>query len=174
MDMQREHLKISFKNHIAQAWPSLIYLIALLVMPFYFIGKYEKSTFELILNFSIYISLFLFIPQLLIHIKYHLMNRSTQITSVANQDGFTIKSQSINKDVSVSEISQIVLVKSISAYFNGLRVIPSDNYFYGLIYLKSNEVIPITTLLDNELIWLSHLKPKSTTCKRKLFCINST
>jgi hypothetical protein len=174
MDMQREELKISFKNHIAQAWPSLIYIIALLVMPIYFKGKYEESTFEMILNFSIYISLFLFIPQILIHIKYHLVNRSTQITSVANQDGFTIKSQSINKHVLVSEINQIVLVKSFSAYFNGLRVIPSDNYFYGLIYLKSNEVILITTLLDNELIWLSHLKPKSTTCKRKLFCINST
>lgn len=174
MDIQGRQLRVSYKNHIAQAWPSLIYIIALFLIPVYFHGKYEESTVELLLNISIYVSVFLFTPQILLHINYSLVNRNTLIIPMANQNGFTVKSPSINKLVKLSEINQIVLVRSVSAYFNGLRVLPSDNYFYGLIYLKSNEVIIITTLLDSELSWLSHLKPKSTTCKRKLFCINST
>lgn len=83
---------------------------------------------------------------------------------------FEVLSPDSSREVHLSDIARVSVVKSASAYSGGFRVLPSDNYFHGKIHLNDGASILVTTLLDPDLIWLTHLDPNKTTVESHHFC----
>jgi hypothetical protein len=164
-----KNYKITLKSHLVQIWPIFIYLSAALLLPLYFSGKYKAETIETITHFSGLLLAFLIIPMLILHLRYFMLNRESLIEE-KSKNIFSLKIQDLELSVKTIDIEKIDIYKSVSAYYKGFRVLPVDNYFYGVIKLKSGQDIIITTLIDPELVWLSHLNVNKINTFRSVFC----
>ena len=161
--------KITLKSHLAQVWPIFIYLLAALIIPLYFSDKYKAETIETISIFSGWLLAFLVVPMLILHLRYFMLNRECLIEE-KGKNAFLLKMKDLKLSIKVVDIEKIEIYKSFSAYHKGFRVLPVDNYFYGVIKLKSGQEVIITTLIDTELAWLSHLNVAHIKTYRRILC----
>ena len=110
------------------------------------------------------------IPQLILHLRYWQINNNYRIEQKGTS--ISIFSDSVSHNFKLEDIETIHLYLPTSQYFSGSRIIPSENYSFGKIKLKGvKKEIAITSLLDQDLLWLRWLKPSVTERHWRVFAL---
>ena len=165
-----ESLGVNLMSHIKQALPGGLLVVVVFFLVFFEVESWNFDDMAI----TIMISLILGLPLLLqafLHVNYWLVNKNTKI----EQKGYNITFKQPYKTFSFSygDIKAIDIYLTISQFRNGRRSFPNENYTYGVIKLNNGDSHVVTSLIDEELIWLKWLKPSVTKTHSKLLCFVS-
>lgn len=142
---KRKIFKITLKNHFKGLYFALTILVGWLFYFFYEI--YKEGIGNNLLEYSLIVLIITFLPVILIHLEYYLMNRGVTLKiDNKNQKLSYLKGKKELK-ISYSEIEKIELHKVKSYHLKEVRFFPTDFYHYAKIILKNNKIIYITSLL---------------------------
>lgn len=165
-----ETLNVSSKAHLQEFFPTAITLILGLAIWAHFslqqgLGWTGSHSIFILIWFAV-----AFIPQLILHARYSIINHAFHVKQVGTS--ISISSKTLARSFNWDDIEKIDIYAPSSICFGSSRFIPSENYLYGKIRIKGEkqEVI-ITSLLDQELLWLQWLKPSVTERHWRMICI---
>ncbi|TKB45165.1 hypothetical protein [Thalassotalea mangrovi] len=165
-----ETLNVSSTAHLQEFFPTAITLILGLSIWAHFslqqgLGWTGFHSIFILIWFAV-----AFIPQLILHARYSIINHAFRVKQVGTS--ISISSKTLTRSFNWDDIEKIDIYAPSSIFFGFIRFIPSENYLYGKIRIKGEkqEVI-ITSLLDQELLWLRWLKPSVTERHWRMICL---
>lgn len=145
--MSDKTYRTTWVSHFHQAWPILLYALAMLALPIYmrYAHGLKDLRFETILA-AVFFSL-VFIPHLLIHLRYTLVTAGLSVAFSGDQETIVINSPDEKRVIKVREIERVELVVPRSLARHELFVYPWQIYGYAIFTLTSGEQFLITSLL---------------------------
>ncbi|QDP00077.1 hypothetical protein [Thalassotalea sp. PS06] len=165
-----ETLNVSRKAHLQEFFPTAITLIlGFSIWAHFSIQQGQGWTGSHSILILIWFALAL-IPQLILHARYSIINNAFHLKQVGAS--ISISSKTLTRSFNWDDIEKIDIYAPSSRCFGFIRFIPSENYSYGKIRVKGEkEEVTITSLLDQELLWLRWLKPSVTDCHWRIICL---
>ncbi|TKB43806.1 hypothetical protein [Thalassotalea mangrovi] len=165
-----ETLHVSSKAHLQEFFPTAITLIlGLSIWAHFSIQQGQGWTGAHSILILIWFALAL-IPQLILHARYSIINNAFHIQQIGTS--ISISSKTLTRSFNWADIEKIDIYAPSSKSFGFIRFIPSENYSYGKIRVKGEkEEVTITSLLDQELLWLRCLKPSVTERHWRMICL---
>lgn len=162
--------QISLKSHLIAMIPTGILIFCGLVMWIYFSSQNDAAWDGNLTTLILVWFIVPLIPQAILHLRYWYVNKNYRIEQMGTS--ISIVANSTSHNFYWEEIETIHLYLPTSQFFAGARYIPSENYSYGKLVLKGlQEEIVITSLLDEDLLWLGRLKPSVIERHWRLFSL---
>ncbi|KPV95141.1 hypothetical protein AN214_02793 [Pseudoalteromonas sp. P1-9] len=160
-NQNRESHRINASSHLKEFLPTSTILVCCFAIWLHFSINKGLGWLGLHSMFALFWLLIALIPQLILHLRYSSVNKNHQI--VQDKRLISISSKDLKHVFSWDDIDSVDLYLPTSQYFSGSRIVPSENYSFGIIQVKGMKgKVIITSLLDTELLWLRWLKPSVT------------
>ena len=158
-----ETKRIQLKDHLAHAWPIVIYFLVSFALIIYMVYKYGKEDLTLFVIMALLIFFIFAIPLTILHLDYYVLNRDDVLHF--GPQGLKYSHQGIIHDINWSDINEIETFKSYPLAENRVHWFPWDSYHYSIIKLFNGKIFLITSLLFAEIGSIEELKSKETVFK---------
>ena len=160
--------RVGLFQHLNQGMSVFFVALVFAIFPLVFYYNFGSDSVEFSIKASIFVFLFISIPQLVFHIRYWWLNRNVMLAFNSRSKAIFYKNNKVDIEFHVDDIERIDTYVS-RAYFSGNpRFYPVDNYFYSIFDLKNGFSFVITSLLVSELQWPIALPKESRNWK--FFC----
>ncbi|MCG8525353.1 MAG: hypothetical protein MI748_03155 [Opitutales bacterium] len=139
--------KITKSNHINLLWGIPVYGITFICCLFFYRSRISEENFKWLLFLIFFAFLIFFIPHLLLHLKYYLLNRNEELKLVRKKS-LTYKFKDGSKyDFDVENIKSVRLFLSPFLKYNAFHMLPWSGYKYWAIDFDDGSRLWITNLM---------------------------
>jgi hypothetical protein len=108
---------------------------------------YLKYSGDSLSTFIIVSFIAVFLPVIIIHIEYLVINFGMKLNYGGRNEEITISRMGIERTINVKDIDKIIYNRSRSYLYKSWRFFPTDEYHYCKIVLTSGERFIITSIL---------------------------
>ena len=159
---------INLKSHILQAWPILIHVLIVAIVPIFFKVNYGSDSVEFAVKLSITWFCLPLIPQIVIHIKYYLLNKKSVLNFCG--DKISYEDEHLSVTFTQKNISEVSICMPNVIKNNSVPWFPWQSYYFSRFKLNTGEEFIVTTLLLPNLMWPFELEMSKFNIRSSIFC----